>query len=144
MIIIAPFARQLRNWLPNPKSPPIQRWVDLIKLIDDDIVQVGQEWETQLVDDFRTLSIKDLEKLIKECNTWVSIDSMFQHLAWSIGKPWIVIRWQGDPLIFGHKENINLLKSRKNLRPNQYWTREECAYRPDVFVSPQEVIGAIV
>ena len=47
---------------------------------------------------------------------------------------------QSDPLIFGHPENINLLKDRKYLREQQFWWWEQCEYKEDAFVRPEEVI----
>jgi ADP-heptose:LPS heptosyltransferase len=142
MIIIAPYAQKLRNGKENPKNYPW--WPELIQLlekINSRIIQVGVEGETQLVNDFRkNLSISELKKLISECDTWISVDSFFQHLAWSENKKGIVLWGQSDPLIFGHEENINLLKDRKDLREKQFWLWEQCDYKEECFVTPQEVI----
>jgi ADP-heptose:LPS heptosyltransferase len=139
MIIIAPYAQKLRNGQNNPKNYPW--WPELISLIKEPIIQVGVESETQLVDDFRkNLSIEDLTKLILECRTWISVDSFFQHLAWDIGKPGVVLWGQSDPLIFGHLENTNILKDRKYLREKQFWWWEQCEYNAEAFVKPEEII----
>jgi hypothetical protein len=139
MIIISPFAQKLRNGQNNPKNYPW--WSKLISLIDEPIIQVGVEGEEQLVNDFRkNLTLQELEFLILECRIWISVDSFFQHFACDIGKPGIVLWGQSDPLIFGHQENINLLKDRKYLREKQFWLWEQCSYNADVFVSPEEVI----
>lgn len=139
MIIIHPFARQLKNGKENPKNYPY--WEELIKLIDEPIVQIGIEGEKQLVQDFRTnLDFIDLTKLVKEGRIWVGIDSFFQHFCWDLSKKGIVLWGQSDPLIFGHKENINLLKGREYLRDKQFWLWEQCEYRDDCWVSPEEVI----
>jgi hypothetical protein len=139
MIIISPYAKKLRNGKNNPKNYPW--WPELISMINEPIVQVGIDDETQLVDDFRkNLSIVELSDLIKECKTWVSVDSFFQHLAWDIGKPGVVLWGQSDPNIFGHPENINLLKDRKYLREKQFWWWEQCDYKSEAFVKPSEII----
>jgi ADP-heptose:LPS heptosyltransferase len=138
MIVIAPYAKKLRNDKENPKNYPW--WPELISMIDEPIVQVGIDGEIPLVDDFRkNLSIPELYDLIKECRTWISVDSFFQHLAWDAGKPGIVLFGQSDPLIFGHLENINLLKDRKYLREQQFWLWEQCEYNEDAFVKPKDV-----
>jgi hypothetical protein len=46
-------------------------------------------------------------------------------------------------LIFGHPENINLLKSRDCLTKFQFIIWEEQEYDPDAFVDPNEVIKAL-
>ena len=139
MIIISPYAKKLRTEGINPKNYPW--WPELIELIKEPIVQVGVEGEEPLVKDFRAnLSIPELYALIEKCRTWISVDSFFQHLAWDAGKPGIVLFGQSDPLIFGHPENINLLKDRKYLREQQFWWWEQCEYKEDAFVRPEEVI----
>ena len=139
MIIIHPWAKQLRNGKINPKNYPY--WKELIKLIDEPIVQIGVDGDRQLVDDFRkNLPLADISNLVAECRTWIAIDSFFQHFCWDLGKPGIVLWGQSDPNIFGHPENINLLKDRKYLRPDQFLIWDQSNFRAGSFVQPQEVI----
>ena len=142
MIIISPFSRALTNGKVNPKNYPF--WAELIDLIDEPIVQIGVSGETQLVPDFRqNLSMADLKNLIKECRTWISCDSFFQHLAWSEGKKGIVLWGCSDPLIFGHEENVNLLKDRKYLSQNQFLWWEATEANSEAFVPPSEVFAIL-
>lgn len=146
MIIIHPWARKLRNGSPNPKCPPVEWWKNLIKLIpyNHKIVQIGQSGEELLVPDYHLdLKIKDLKELARSCDTWISIDSFFQHLAWMEGKKGIVIFSVSDPDIFGHNTNINLLKSRNKLRPHQFQTWEEYPYDSTAFVTPEIVADSL-
>lgn len=139
MIVISPYAQKLRNGKQNPKNYPF--WKELIEMIDEPIVQVGVKGETQLVDDFRVnLPISELRKLIQKCRIWISCDSFIQHLGWDEGKPGIVLWSVSDPLIFGHKENINLLKDRKYLAENQFLWWDRIEHQEERFVSPNEVI----
>lgn len=139
MIIISPWAKPLRNGLNNPKNYPY--WKELIALINEPIIQVGVDGEEQLVEDFRkNLSLSELEELVKQCRTWISVDSFFQHFCWDIGKYGIVLWGQSDPNIFGHPENINLLKGREHLMTNQFLMWEMIPYKKDCFVSPDEVL----
>jgi hypothetical protein len=139
MIIIAPFAQKLRNGKENPKNYPF--WRDLIAQIDEPIVQIGVEGEEQLVPDFRkNLSLGELNDLLQSCRTWISCDSFFQHFAWSKGKFGIVLWSVSDPLIFGHPENKNLLKSRDFLVENQFLWWENAPHRAESFVKPEDVL----
>jgi ADP-heptose:LPS heptosyltransferase len=139
MIIIHPYAKALVNGKRNPKNYPY--WKELIELIDEPIIQIGVEGEEQLVDDFRkNLPITELCNLLQECKTWIGIDSFFQHLAWSKNKKGIVLWSVSDPLIFGHPENINLLKSRDYLAKNQFLWWDFTEHNNDAFVKPEEVI----
>jgi hypothetical protein len=139
VIIISPYSKKMPDGKPNPKNYPF--WPELIALIDEPIIQVGIEGEDQLVPDFRkNLSIAELKDLLKECRTWISCDSFFQHLAWSEKKQGIVLWSITDPLIFGHPENINLLKDRSYLSPRQFVWMSEQTFNLDAFVSPEEVI----
>jgi hypothetical protein len=139
MIIISPYAKKLRNGKNNPKNYPW--WPELISMINEPIVQVGVKGEERLVDDFKeNLSLEELRDLILNCRTWISIDSFFQHFAWDLNKKGIVLWGQSDPNIFGHPENINLLKDRKYLREKQFWWWEQCDYIEEAFVKPEEII----
>lgn len=142
MIIISPYARQMRNEKPHPKNYPY--WKEVINKIDEEIIQIGVEGEEQLVDDFRkNLSLNELALLTTQCKTWISVDSFYQHFCWDLKKPGIVIFGQSDPNIFGHKENINLLRNRKYLRENQFWLWEQADYNKDAFVKPKIVLDAL-
>ena len=142
MIIISPYAKKLLNDKENPKNYPF--WNELIALIDEPIVQIGIDGENPLVDDFRpNLSLSELKGLIAQCRIWIGVDSFFQHLAWSEKKPGIVLWSVSDPLIFGHPENNNLLKSRDNLAQNQFLWWDFIEHDKEKFVSPEEVIKFI-
>ena len=139
MILISPYSKKLMNGKQNPKNYPF--WEELIAMIDEPIVQVGVSGEKQLVEDFRpNLPISELRKLIQECRIWISCDSFLQHLGWDEGKQGIVLWSVSDPLIFGHPENINLLKDRKYLVPNQFLIWEQQEYQSERFVKPHEVM----
>ena len=139
MIVIHPYAKPLHNGKENPKNYPY--WKELIALIDEPIVQVGVANEQQLVPDFRKgLSIAELKDLLAKCRTWIAVDSFFQHLAWSINKPGIVLWSVSDPNIFGHPKNINLLKDRLYLANNQFLWWDYTLHNPEAFVKPEEVV----
>ncbi len=142
MILLAPWAKKLRADKPHPKNYPY--WKEVIQEIREPIIQVGVEGEVQLVDDFRkNLSLKELGELVNQCKTWISVDSFFQHFCWDLGKPGIVIWGPSDPNIFGHPENVNLLKDRSFLRPNQFWWWEQYDFNKDSFVEPKIVLDAL-
>jgi hypothetical protein len=139
MIIISPYSKKLLSGKQNPKNYPY--WEELITNIKEPIIQVGIEGEKQLVSDFRkNLPVSELRKLIGECRTWISCDSFFQHLGWDEGKQGIVLWSVSDPLIYGHPENINLLKDRSYLSPNQFLWWEFTEHKNDRFVKPNEVL----
>jgi ADP-heptose:LPS heptosyltransferase len=142
MIIIAPYAAKLKTGKTNPKNYPY--WKELIAMIDQPIVQVGVEGEEQLVPDFRkNLSIIELRKLLDECDTWISCDSFFQHLGWDHGKKGIVLWSVSDPLIFGHPENVNLLRNRKHLVKNQFFPWDHYEFDPKTAVDADYVMKAL-
>ena len=142
MIIISPYSKALRNGKRNPKNYPY--WQELISLIKEPIIQIGIEGEEQLVPDFRkNLSLSELRELVNECSTWISCDSFFQHFAWDLKKYGIVLWSVSDPLIFGHPENINLLKNRECLVENQFLWWEFTEYDHNKFVNPDQVMKAL-
>ena len=140
MIVISPYAKALHSGKQNPKNYPF--WTELLSMIDEPVIQVGIDGEQQLTTDFRrNLTLTDLKQLIMECRTWISCDSFFQHLAWSMGKQGVVLWSVSDPNIYGHPENINLLRSRDNLAENQFLWWESVDHNPEFFVRPQDIIG---
>jgi ADP-heptose:LPS heptosyltransferase len=147
MIVIAPFAQKLRNAQPNPKNWPTDNWKELIHKLQQDgehLVQVGVHGEAQLVPTVEHgITTVRLREIVRACWTWVSVDSFFQHLAWDEKKPGVVLFAQSDPTIFGHPENINLLKSRTHLREKQFWLWEQATYNADAYVDVETVYAAI-
>lgn len=142
MILVSPFAKQMRNGKPHPKNYPW--WKEVISRIDEEIIQVGVEGEEQLVPDFRKgMSLADLKDLVLQCKTWMSVDTFLQHFCWDLNKPGVVIFAQSDPVIFGHPENTNLLKDRTYLREKQFWLWEQCDFRENAFVKPDVVVAAL-
>jgi ADP-heptose:LPS heptosyltransferase len=85
------------------------------------------------------LPLLELKKLLAECKTWISVDTFFQHLAWSEGKKGIVLWGPSDPLIYGHPENVNLLANRDLLASNQFLMWEQQEYNENRFVKPDVV-----
>lgn len=144
-IILFPFAKIMRNDQKHPKNYPY--WPELIELLQRDghsLMQLGVEGEQQLVTDFRkNLNYSVLCDLIRQCDLWIGVDSYGQHLGWSVGKRGIALFGQSDPLIFGHAENVNLLKDRKYLREKQFWLWEQCESNDEAFVSPEVVIDTL-
>lgn len=144
-ILIFPWARGMRNEKQHPKNYPF--WKELIALLQSEghhVIQTGVNDEEKIVDDVRQgLSLSELKALILECDAWIGIDSFGQHYCWDLGKKGIVLFGQSDPDIFGHPENINLLKDRKYLREKQFWLWEQCDANDEAFVSPDIVVEAL-
>ena len=147
-IIIAPYAKAMRNGKPHPKNYPW--WPELLKLMGANtltgphVIQIGVEGEQQLTPDFRkNLKLHELSKLVVECRTWISVDSFFQHFCWDLGKPGIALFGPSDPQIFGHHENTNLFASHKHFREKQFWLWEQAEFNPEAFVKPEVVVEAL-
>jgi len=143
MIIISPWASKVNeDGSPNAKDFPY--WTELLKMIKEPVVQIGLDGEQQLTKDFRKdLTIGEIENLIIECRTWISVDTFLPHFCYPIGKPGIVIWSVSDPNIFGYAQNINLLKDRKYLRKEQFSFWKGVVRNPEAFVSPEVVYRAL-
>lgn len=145
-ILIAPFARQLRNGKENAKNYPFAKeLVVLLKQNGFHTIQIGVSEERDIEADERknNLPIEELEKLIKDSFILISVDSMAQHLAWYVDKPCICLWGLSDPAIFGHPENINLLKDKKNLRSDPWHWWENIEVNKEAFVSPETILRSI-
>lgn len=143
MILFAPFAER-QPWLNGSLSPKSYPWPkELAQLLEKEehLIQVGGENDEQVTDDFRkNLSFREVGKLIHESRTGICVDSFLQHYYWYVDRRAIVIFSVSDPVIFGHKENLNLLKDRKYLRENQWDLYYSSQVNPEAFVSPEEVL----
>lgn len=140
-IIIQPFAARIPSGKENAKNYPYwERLVELLQEAGHDILQVGVHGEKQLVEDFRpNLTAAQHKEMLDYADTWISVDSWYQHFAHYHGKPGIVLFGPSNPRIFGWKENVNLFLSAKNFRKYQFdvWHNEE--HRPEIFVEPENV-----
>lgn len=132
LILISKGVRPLRNSNRSAKEYPY--WEDLTKLL----IQEGYT-----VEELTEMPLPELKSKIETSLTVIATDSFVQHFCWSIQKIAVVLWGYGDPNIFGHEENINLIKSRGNLRPNQFDTWENVPYNPNVFVPPSEVVDCL-
>ena len=144
-ILLAPYARPLRNGNVNAKNYPYAKELaDLLCGNGHVVVQIGVEGETQVVPVFRkNLPFEKVSAELKKHDTFVAVDSYLQHHAWLLGVRGVVLWGQSDPLIFGHTLHINLLKDRKYLRPDQFNTYEGLACVDEAFVLPSTVLKAL-
>ncbi len=144
-ILLFPWAKPLRNGKKHPKNYPW--WPELISKLQEkghNLTQVGVNTEIQLVSNFITnLNLEELENVIKQHDVWIGVDSFAQHFCWDIGKRGIAIFGQSDPIIFGHKENINILKDRSYLRKHQFWLWEQAECIDEAFVEPDKIIKTL-
>ncbi len=143
-IVIFCEAQKLRNGKENPKNYPW--WVELISLLEQEeyeIIQAGSSSDKKYTDNFVILPLKELKELINKSDLFISVDSIGQHLGWSVGKKGIGLFGQSDPKIFGHEENINLYSDEKYFRQYQFHTWEECEYIKESFVSPEVILHEI-
>lgn len=145
-ILIAPFSKPLNIKQQNPKNYPY--WQKLIELLKQKYIltQIVYGNEPKLDTHFLINNPKfiELEHIMQDYDTWLSVDTYLQHIANFIDKQGIVIWGQSDPLIFGYKNNLNLLKDRKYLRENQYGLWRDCEYNEEVFMQPESIYNEIV
>lgn len=117
VIVIHPYGGRLtwngaeitpnKNWFDD-------YWVDLLKNLsnDFDIIQVGGKDEPQLPYVATYLmgqtTLRQTAALLKNCLTYVSIDSFVNHCGPAVGKRGIVLFGRSNPYIAGHAMNRNL------------------------------------
>lgn len=144
-ILLQLVARKLRNGQTNPKNYPwASQLVHLLEAEGHKVIQVGGNEDDQICDDFRHgLSYKQVLTLIRDSDTFISVDTFLQHAGWSVGKKGIVLWAQSDPEIFGHDCHVNLLRDRGTLRPNQFDTYEGYPCNNSAFHTPEEVMEAL-
>lgn len=148
VVVISPYSRKLRNGKNNAKN--YCYWQQLIDMLVENgwrVVQlgVGDEKKFDNATSYAfNLKLKEIKALIMSADTWIAVDNFLQHfLAEMVWKPGIVIWGRSDPEIFGYKHNINLLKDKKYLRPDQFNIWEAIDFSEECFVLPNEVIAHI-
>lgn len=146
MILISPFCKAMRDGKKHPKNYPVEYWKKLISLIGEkNIIQIGVQGEERLVADCRfNLPFSVIKELVLECEYFICVDTFLQHMAHYYGKKGVVIFSQSDPKIFGYPENINLLKDVRFLRDKQFWLWEQCSYKENAFIRPEDVHKSIL
>lgn len=145
-IVISPYSQKLRPPKQNDQNPKnYPYWKELIELLKDhEIIQVGVNGEPRLVSDTRfNWPLVKLKELISECDFWIAVDNFFPHLAYHVSKRGVGLWGPSDPLIFGYPTNVNILKGKEYLRPDQFKTWEECDLDPNRFVSAEEVYNTV-
>jgi ADP-heptose:LPS heptosyltransferase len=143
-IVISPFSKVIGTR--NAKNYPYwQELIDLLRNAGHYIIQINPGYEPELkVDEVKkNLNMRQLKELLDSCDTWISVDNFFQHFANYYKKKGFVIFGKSDPNIFGHKENVNILKDKKYLRNNQFdvWKNEK--FESEVFPEAKEVYEII-
>jgi len=150
-LIISPYSQKLPKGEKNPKNYPY--WEQVIAILKDkipnlEVVQIGVTGE-EILKGVTTikhnLSQKDLCEYIKDCDFWMSVDNFFNHFATYYKTPnGFVIFGMSDPKIFGYKQNTNILKDRKYLRPDQFGYWWQVQYNEEVFLSGEEVANIVL
>ncbi len=144
-ILISPYPANLYNGQPSPKRYP--HWPKLVALLTREgyeVIQIGINRElriegvSEFIADFPFCKLRDLAN---ECATWIAVDNFWQHFVHCERLRGGLVLWgPSDPRIFGYPENVNLLRGRDYLRPNQYQTWTEWTYNPAAFVYAENVM----
>jgi hypothetical protein len=116
----------------TPKSYPY--WKEFLELIH----------ENEIKEIRGILSENEIVELVNWCDVWITVDSFLPHLcAFKKLKRGIVIWGKSDPEKFGYNSNINLLKDKAYLRPDQFRWWKDISFNKDVFVAPHKVVKAL-
>lgn len=123
----------LRGNNQTPKSYPF--WAELLPMLADHDVREVTGICTQ----------EQLKAAAEWCDIWITIDSFWPHYIkfHDFKKRGIVLWGPSDPLIFGYPENVNLLKSREHLRPDQFRWWKDQVWDPGKFVPPEIVLKSL-
>jgi len=145
-IIISPYTSRLKNGMRNAKQYPF--WKELVSLLKERNIytlQVGVNGEERIgSNDYKmNLSLYELKEILFEYDTFISVDNFFHHFAHYYKKTGIVIWSKSDPILFGYSDNMNILKDRKYLRPDQFGVWSMCKYEKEAFYSAKEIFNLI-
>jgi ADP-heptose:LPS heptosyltransferase len=122
-ILIAPFSSRSPNVKRNPKEWP--HWPELVlrlRKAGHVVVQLGEPGDILLPADERVMPV-DMSRIgdmLREADTFVSVDTWLQHAAALHGVKGIVIWSVTDPKIFGRDMHVNLLPADADLTKHPY------------------------
>lgn len=144
-VLIAPYSAKLPSGKRNPKNYPwFPKLVELLNQDGYEVIQIGVSGEDRIpgVSQFITnWPLRKLRDLIDECAVWISVDSFLPHKCYCERlKPGIVLFGQSDDRIWGHPQNINLLRGRDFLRQCQYQSWDAAEYNPNAFVYAENIM----
>lgn len=146
-LVLSPYSRKMMNGKPNPKNYPYFK--DVVEQLKEKgwyIIQIGRKDEEEIpgVSEVKLdMRLSELLSLVKDCDTFLSVDNFFPHLCYFTDKRGVVIYSRSDPKLFGYDSNINLLKDRKYLSESPWDIWENCEYDENAFVSVDEVVNAV-
>jgi hypothetical protein len=144
MIIISPFSRPLKNGAPNAKEYPIEFWRDLVEYLElglFDVMQIGVEGEERICEQTAfNAPPQRLLRLLENAASYIAVDNFFPHFAHYHGYHGNVLFTKSDPLLFGYRENNNIIKDREHLRPDQFGIWESCPYDQDAIMDIKDVL----
>ena len=143
VIAVHPYSHKLPNGKQNPKNYPY--WKQLVAGLKSKgfyVIQVGIAGEEPIGADEIVFNANNegLKRVLDRCDTFLCVDSFFQHFAHYHGRNGIVIFGPSDPKIFGYSDNFNVVKDRKYFRPNQFSTWMESEYSEEVFAHPDVIV----
>ncbi len=100
----------------------VENWATLTRELskDYDIVQLGGQFEEEIPYVTTYLmgatSLRQTASLLKNCLTFISIDSFVGHCGAAVGKQGVVLFGRSNPYIAGHVSNKNI------------WVNDSCPY----------------
>jgi hypothetical protein len=146
-ILLSLFSRHTPNGNLSPKSYPFYK--ELVELFNKEYItiQLGSSKEPDIgaVYRYNNLPAEDLVRIVQDMDCFCSVDSFLPHLyqCYAPEKKGVVIWSLSDPLIFGYKTNINLLKDRKYLRAEQYLDWNDVEQIKEAFVEPTVILSKV-
>jgi hypothetical protein len=144
-IILQPYAAIPKNATELGKNP--KDWPYFNELVaampEHEFVQIGFGDKPIVGAEQFVGTRNDILRLLRDADTFVCVDTWLQHLATlHAAKRGVVIFTRSQPYMFGHRSNINLLKSYMYvLSPYIRW--DAIDYTSAAFIGVDKVIQAI-
>lgn len=141
-IIIFPYPADLPSGEVNPKTFPYwKQFVEIANKEGYEVIQVSPLTAlkiegVKIVTGF--LPSEAIINLVRKSEFYVTVDSFAQHLL----NPFIsgyVIWAFSDPAIFGYRNNVNIIKSDKYLRKEQFKNWESIPNYEEAYFKAEEV-----
>lgn len=145
-IIVSLYSKPLKTGAKSPKDYPYaQQLVDLLVKNGHEVIQVAYGAEPVLtsVTELRNAKLREIEDMLKTCDTYICVDTYLQHMAHYLGIRGIVIFAMSNPEYFGYPDNINIVKDNKYFKTQQFQPWDMIQANDEAFVEPSVVVEAV-
>lgn len=147
-ILISPYSNELKERRNAKNYPHWRELVGLLRLHGHKVYQIGLPHEQPIGSDgfLTNYKLNNIKDLLTKFDMFMSVDNFFPHYVNLYRKDMkgFVIFSRSDPKIYGYRQNFNILKDERYLRPDQWGLWKDCEFLEESFYTASEILPQIL